>query len=77
MLEVGGHTNNRPTPEFAETLSTSRAKSVAEWLVGKGIPAERVQYKGYGKKFPIETNATAEGRKRNQRVEIKILSING
>lgn len=77
VLEVGGHTNNRPTPEFAETLSTSRAKSVAEWLVGKGIPAERVQYKGYGKKFPIETNATAEGRKRNQRVEIKILSING
>ncbi|MFN0015158.1 MAG: OmpA family protein [Saprospiraceae bacterium] len=77
VLEVGGHTNNRPTPEFAETLSTSRAKSVAEWLVSKGISVERVQYRGYGKKFPIETNATPEGRKRNQRVEIKILSMNG
>ncbi|TNE67236.1 MAG: OmpA family protein [Bacteroidetes bacterium] len=77
ILEVGGHTNNRPTPDFAQTLSTSRAKSVADWLVGKGIAPERVQYKGYGKKYPIDTNATPDGRKRNQRVEIKILSMNG
>lgn len=77
VLEIGGHTNNRPTDDFAQTLSTSRAKSVAEWLIAKGVVAERVQYKGYGKKYPIETNATPEGRKRNQRVEIKILSING
>jgi len=77
VLEVGGHTNNLPSPEFAETLSTSRAKSVAEWLIGKGIPSERVQYKGYGKKFPIEPNTTPEGRKKNQRVEIKILNMNG
>lgn len=77
VLEVGGHTNNRASPEFAETLSTSRAKSVADWLIGKGISAERVQYKGYGKKYPVDTNTTPEGRKRNQRVEIKILSING
>ncbi|MCC6462848.1 MAG: OmpA family protein [Saprospiraceae bacterium] len=77
ILEIGGHTNNRPTEEFAQTLSTSRAKSVAEWLISKGITAERVQYRGYGKKFPIETNATVDGRKRNQRVEIKILSMNG
>ncbi len=77
VLEIGGHTNNRPTEEFAQTLSTSRAKSVAEWLISKGIAADRVQYKGYGKKYPIDTNATLEGRRRNQRVEIKILSMNG
>jgi outer membrane protein OmpA-like peptidoglycan-associated protein len=77
VLEIGGHTNNRPTDDFAQTLSTSRAKSVADWLISKGIASERVQFKGYGKKNPIETNATPEGRKRNQRVEIKILSING
>ncbi len=77
VLEIGGHTNNRPDPEFAQTLSTSRAKSVADWLISKGIAAERVQFKGYGKKYPIDTNATPEGRKRNQRVEIKILSMNG
>lgn len=77
VLEIGGHTNNRPTDDFAQTLSTSRAKSVADWLIAKGIAPDRVQFKGYGKKYPIETNATPEGRKRNQRVEIKILSING
>jgi outer membrane protein OmpA-like peptidoglycan-associated protein len=77
VLEIGGHTNNRPTEDFAQTLSTSRAKSVADWLIGKGISPDRVQYKGYGKKYPIDTNATAQGRKRNQRVEIKILSMNG
>ncbi|MBK8921852.1 MAG: OmpA family protein [Saprospirales bacterium] len=77
VLEIGGHTNNRPSEDFAMTLSTSRAKSVAEWLITKGIASERVQFKGYGKKYPVDTNATPEGRKRNQRVEIKILSMNG
>ncbi len=77
ILEIGGHTNNRPSEDFAQTLSTSRAKSVAEWLISKGISPDRVQFKGYGKKHPIETNATPEGRRRNQRVEIKILSMNG
>lgn len=77
VLEIGGHTNNRPTEDFAQTLSTSRAKSVADWLIAKGIAPDRVQFKGYGKKYPIDTNATAQGRKRNQRVEIKILSMNG
>ena len=77
ILEIGGHTNNRPSEDFAQTLSTSRAKSVAEWLISKGISPDRVQYKGYGKKYPVDTNATLEGRRRNQRVEIKILSMNG
>ncbi|MBK6929921.1 MAG: OmpA family protein [Saprospirales bacterium] len=58
VLEIGGHTNNRPSEDFAMTLSTSRAKSVAEWLITKGIASERVQFKGYGKKYPVDTNAT-------------------
>ncbi len=76
-VEIGGHTNSRPSDDFATTLSTNRAKAVAEWLVSKGIASERVQFKGYGKKYPIETNYTEEGRMKNQRVEVKILSING
>lgn len=74
-VEIGGHTNSRPTDDFATTLSTNRARSVAQWLIAKGIAPERVQFKGYGKKYPIETNYTEEGRMKNQRVEIKILSI--
>jgi len=79
MVEVGGHTNNKmwPNEEFANELSTNRAKAVADWLIEKGIATERVQYKGYGWKYPIEPNSTEAGKKKNQRVEVKILTING
>ncbi len=76
-VEVGGHTNNNPTEQFANDLSTNRAKAVTDWLVKQGIAAERLQHKGYGKKNPIQQNTTPEGRRANQRVEIKILKING
>ena len=79
VVEVRGHTNNAMWPDstFAYTLSTSRAKSVADWLIAKGISANRVQYKGYGWKMPVEPNTSPEGRKKNQRVEVKILNMNG
>lgn len=72
-VEIGGHTSGWADAEYAQTLSTSRAKSVADYLTRRGINPARVKYKGYGKDKPIDTNDTATGRKRNQRVEIKIL----
>ncbi|MBK8195874.1 MAG: OmpA family protein [Lewinellaceae bacterium] len=65
VIEVRGHTNNLsgPTPNLNE-LSTNRAKVVADWLVAKGIAAERVQHKGYGWTMPILPNINAEGRKK-------------
>jgi outer membrane protein OmpA-like peptidoglycan-associated protein len=77
VVEIGGHTNGIPSPEYCDKLSTERAKAVADYLILKGIDPERLKYKGYGKRQPIDTNRTAAGRKRNQRVEIKILSLNG
>ncbi|MBR1643872.1 MAG: OmpA family protein, partial [Bacteroidales bacterium] len=52
-----------------------RAKAVADYLVAHGIESRRLQYKGYGKSQPIDTNDTEEGRARNRRVEFKILSL--
>lgn len=75
IVEIGGHTNSIPTDEFCFQLSNSRAKTVAQYLYGKGIPESQVSYKGYGKTQPIADNSTYEGRQRNQRVEIKILSV--
>lgn len=75
VIEVGGHTNNIPPDAFCDRLSTARAKSVADYLIAKGIDPNRVFFKGYGKRKPIASNDTAEGRKQNQRVEIKILQI--
>lgn len=75
-VEIGGHTNGRPTSnEFCDSLSTERAKTVATYLVQKGIVASRLHFKGYGKRKPIASNKTFKGRQKNQRVEIKILSF--
>jgi outer membrane protein OmpA-like peptidoglycan-associated protein len=76
VIEVGGHTNSTPPDDFCDRLSTARSKSVADYLIAKGINPNRVVYKGYGKRKPIAPNTTPEGRKLNQRVEIKILEIN-
>jgi len=77
VVEIQGHTNGVRgiTHEFCDELSTDRARTVAKYFADKGIDPDRLKYKGYGKRKPIATNRTAEGRKRNQRVVIKILSI--
>lgn len=74
-IEVGGHTNGTPSHEYCDRLSTARAKTVATYLVRQGVPPDRISFKGYGKRSPIASNKTASGRAKNQRVEIKILSI--
>ncbi len=75
VIEVGGHTNGRPKHDYCDRISGERAKNVAKYLIRKGIPSSRLQYKGYGKRNPIATNKTIAGRKKNQRVEIKIISL--
>ncbi len=74
-IEIGGHTNNIPPHDFCDRLSTERAKAVADYIIAKGIDPRRVLYKGYGKRKPKFTNKTKDGRKKNQRVEVKVLSI--
>jgi len=75
IVEIGGHTNSLPEDEYCDRLSTSRARNVAEYLYTEGIPEKQITYKGYGKRQPIATNQTVDGRRRNQRVEIKIVSM--
>ncbi len=77
IVEIGGHTNGLPKDDYCDSLSTARARAVYEYLVGKGISEDRLKYKGYGKRKPLASNKTAYGRKKNQRVEIKILDIQG
>jgi outer membrane protein OmpA-like peptidoglycan-associated protein len=74
-IEIGGHTNGVPPHEYCDALSDARAKSIATYILGKGIEISRVKYKGYGKRKPIASNKTADGRKRNQRVELTILTL--
>ena len=75
-VEIGGHTNGLPEDDFCQQLSDARAKNVAEYIIEQGVDASRVTFRGYGKTMPIADNATLEGRKKNQRVELKIIKIN-
>ncbi len=76
VVEVGGHTNNVPPQEYCDKLSTNRAKNIAFYFYDKGISSDRISYKGYGKRNPIASNNSVAGRRKNQRVELKILEIN-
>lgn len=75
VIEIGGHTNNTPPEAYCDKLSLARAKAVTQYLVEQGISSNRILYRGYGKRNPVVPNTTPEGRKKNQRVEIKIISI--
>lgn len=74
-IEIGGHTNSLPEEAYCDKLSTARAKDIAEYLYDKGISQSRIAYKGYGKRQPVASNQTVDGRRKNQRVEIKIVSM--
>lgn len=72
-IELGGHTDNIGQPAANQKLSEQRAKAVRDYLVAKGIKAERLTYKGYGETQPVATNDSEEGRAQNRRTELKVL----
>ena len=70
---IEGHTDIIGSDIYNETLSRQRAKAVVNYLVKKGIPQTRIYHKGYGRRMPIATNDSEDGRSRNRRVEFLIL----
>ncbi len=72
-VEVQGHTDNTGSLAVNRRLSQARAEAVKDFLMANGVAAERLVAKGYGPDQPAESNATAEGRARNRRVELKRL----
>lgn len=73
-IEISGHTDSKGADDYNKKLSNNRAKAVVDYLVSKGIAADRLTYVGYGEEQPIATNDTDEGRQLNRRTEFKILS---
>lgn len=79
IIEVEGHTDNVPIRgkggKFKNNneLSSFRALAVAEYFIEtKGVNPAKLKYSGRGEYVPVADNATAEGRARNRRVEVKI-----
>lgn len=73
-IEVSGHTDNRGSAEMNKKLSQDRAKAVADYLISKGIKAERIMWAGYGFDQPMAPNDSEANRQLNRRTEFKILS---
>ncbi|MGO9839361.1 MAG: OmpA family protein [Polyangiaceae bacterium] len=71
-MVVEGYTDSQGTASYNQDLSERRARSVRDYLVTRGIAADRVTSQGYGLTRPIADNATAEGRANNRRVEIVV-----
>lgn len=72
-IEIMGHTDNIGSSGYNLELSEARAKSVYSYLYEMGIAKERLSYRGFGNSKPVSDNISEEGRKKNRRVEIKII----
>ncbi|OGQ22112.1 MAG: hypothetical protein A3I05_00615 [Deltaproteobacteria bacterium RIFCSPLOWO2_02_FULL_44_10] len=72
-IKVEGHTDNVGGDAYNQRLSDKRAKSVAEYLVTKGIASDRLYPVGYGESKPIADNTSSRGRARNRRTEFTVV----
>jgi outer membrane protein OmpA-like peptidoglycan-associated protein len=78
ILEVTGGTDSTGPVQYNYELSQRRADAVVQYLASKyGIPAHRFYLIGIGKDKEVAPNTTAEGRKQNRRVEIRLLTNTG
>jgi OOP family OmpA-OmpF porin len=68
-IEISGHTDDAGKKAVNKKLSQQRADAVRDYLVSKGIGADRIKAVGYGDEKPIAPNDTSEGRRRNRRIE--------
>ena len=68
-IRIVGHTDSEGKASYNQWLSESRANSVVNYLVTRGIGAERLASQGLGETQPIASNNTAAGKARNRRIE--------
>lgn len=74
-VEISGHADATGPEEYNMGLSKRRAQSVVRYLTDKEISQTRITVSYFGETKPIESNATVEGRRKNRRVEFKILKL--
>jgi OOP family OmpA-OmpF porin len=70
-FSIGGHTCNIGSERYNEGLSDRRANAVKQYLMGKGVPGNRLFTRGYGFSVPAASNDTEAGRKLNRRATLR------
>ena len=73
-IEIQGHTDSDGTEAENLELSTRRAQSVNDYLVGAGIDAGRMTTVGYGESAPKVPNDTADNKQLNRRIDFVVVS---
>jgi outer membrane protein OmpA-like peptidoglycan-associated protein len=71
-VSIIGHTDNTGSDAINNPLSVDRANSARDYLVGRGVAAQRIATDGRGSREPIANNSTQTGRDKNRRVEIYV-----
>ena len=71
-IDVVGHTDSIGSDAYNQALSVRRADAVKDYLVSEGIDAGLIDAIGMGKREPVASNDTEEGRAKNRRVEIHV-----
>lgn len=71
-LTIGGHTDSQGDDKMNMTLSERRANACYDYLVKKGVAANRIKHAGFGETKPVATNMNAAGREQNRRVEFEL-----
>lgn len=71
-VRVVGHTDSVGSEAYNQELSERRARSVADFLVAQGVPAEKLSNEGRGESQPVADNASDAGRAQNRRVELHV-----
>ena len=74
-IVIEGHTDSQGDASYNQELSQRRAQSVRDYLISRGIAADRVTATGFGLTRPIGDNASPEGRANNRRVEIVVQPV--
>jgi outer membrane protein OmpA-like peptidoglycan-associated protein len=67
---IQGHTDSTGSEVHNQNLSERRAGSVRNFLIGRGLDAERMVAVGYGENYPVASNESSQGRNQNRRVDI-------
>jgi len=73
VIEVGGHTDSDGSETANMQLSERRAAAVTRYLTSKEIAADRIRSVGYGETRPVASNTTADGKRRNRRIEFVVV----
>ena len=71
-IHIVGYTDSVGTDSYNDMLSQHRASSVRDYLISKGVDPSLMDVAGRGKRDPIASNATKEGRAQNRRVEVEV-----